>query len=63
MNAGIWYSASVFFVALVQEFRQEYAVTAGVYSLFTVCYGVSGMIAGELVDRVSGLLASVSVAR
>ena len=51
ITAGIWYSASVFFVALVQEFQQEYAVTAGVYSLFTVCYGISGMIAGELVDR------------
>jgi MFS family permease len=52
MSAGVWYSASVFFLALLKEFQHGYAYTAGVYSLFTVCYGISGMISGGLVDRV-----------
>ncbi len=52
ISAGIWYSASVFFVALLREFGQDYALTASIYSLFTVCYGIGGMIAGGLVDRI-----------
>jgi MFS family permease len=51
ITAGIWYSASVFFVALLQEFRQDYAFTAGIFSLFTICYGISGLLVGGLVDR------------
>jgi len=51
ITAGIWYSASVFFVALLEEFRQDYAVTAGVFSLFTLFYGISGLLVGSLVDR------------
>jgi MFS family permease len=70
ISAGIWYSASVFFVALLSEFRQNYASTASIYSLFTVCYGIGGMIAGGLVDRVGarrtillgGLLVPVALA-
>jgi MFS family permease len=51
ISSGVWYTASVFFVALLQEFRQEYAFTAGVYSTFTVFYGVWGILAGSLLDR------------
>ena len=51
ISAGIWYSASVFFVALIQEFKSDYASTAGVFSLFTVLYGIGGILAGSLLDR------------
>jgi MFS family permease len=51
MSSGIWYSASVFFVALIQEFKSDYASTAGVFSLFTVLYGVWGILTGFLLDR------------
>ena len=70
ISAGIWYSASVFFVALLREFGRDYASTASIYSLFTVCYGIGGMLAGVLVDRVGarrtillgGLLVPVALA-
>jgi MFS family permease len=52
ITAGVWYSASVFFVALLREFRQDYAFTAGIFSLFTFFYGISGLLVGVLVDRV-----------
>lgn len=51
VSSGIWYAASVFFVALLQEFRQDYAFTAGVFSTFTVFYGIWGVLAGLLLDR------------
>src|SRR5512137_1840208 len=53
MSSGIWYSASVFFVALIQEFNSDYASTAGIFSLFTVFYGVWGIMTGFLLDRFS----------
>lgn len=51
VSSGVWYSASVFFVALLQEFRADYAVTAGIFSLFTINYGLFGVLAGFLLDR------------
>jgi MFS family permease len=51
MSSGIWYSASVFFVALIQDFRSNYASTAGVFSLFIVLYGIWGILTGLLLDR------------
>jgi len=50
-TSGVWYSASVFFVALLKEFGRDYATTAGIFSVFTAVYGCSGMLVGGLVDR------------
>jgi len=51
ISSGVWYAASVFFVALIREFKSDYATTAGVFSLFTVLYGICGVLAGYLLDR------------
>jgi MFS family permease len=51
ISSGIWYSASVFFVALIEEFGWDYASTAGIFSIFTVLYGVWSIPVGFLVDR------------
>lgn len=48
---GIWYSFSVFFVALLQEFGWQRAETAGAFSVFVVIHGVVGIVAGGLTDR------------
>lgn len=50
-SSGVWYAASVFFVALIQEFNSDYASTAGVISVFIVFYGLWGILAGSLLDR------------
>lgn len=51
ITSGVWYTASVFFVALIQAFGWNYGSTAGIFSFFTVLYGISGVLAGYLVDR------------
>jgi predicted MFS family arabinose efflux permease len=51
MSSGVWYTASVFFVALVREFGWDYGSTASIFSVFTVCYGISSILVGHLVDR------------
>lgn len=52
ITSGVWYTASVFYVALIQAFGWSYGSTAGIFSLFTVLYGISGVLAGYLVDRI-----------
>lgn len=49
--AGIMYSYGIFFKYLIADFGWSRAATAGVYSLFTICYGLFSMPAGLLVDR------------
>jgi len=51
ITSGIWYSASVFFVALIEEFGWDYASTASIFSLFTILYGAWSILVGFLVDR------------
>jgi MFS family permease len=51
VSSGVWYSASVFFVALIGEFGWNYASTSSIFSLFTVLYGAWGILVGHLVDR------------
>ncbi len=50
-SSGVWYAASVFFVAIIQEFKSDYASTAGVISVFIVFYGLWGILVGSLLDR------------
>lgn len=47
----MWYSFSVFYVALLQEFGWSRAASAGVFSLFVVAVGIAGAAAGALCDR------------
>jgi len=51
MTSGVWYTASLFFLAFVAEFGGNYASTAGIFSLFTVLYGAWGIPVGYLADR------------
>jgi MFS family permease len=48
---GIWYSFSVFFVAILKEFSWGRADTAGVFSVFIMIYSVLAIIIGSLLDR------------
>ena len=48
---GIWYSYSVFLVALTDHFGWSRSVTAGAMSLFIVSHGVFGPFAGRLVEK------------
>ena len=47
----VWYSFSVFYVALLEQFGWTRAASAGVFSLFVIVYGVAGAGAGALTDR------------
>ena len=51
ITSGVWYTASVFYVALMEAFGWSYGSTAGIFSLFTILYGISGVLSGYLVDR------------
>lgn len=51
ITSGVWYTASVFYVALMEAFGWSYGSTAGIFSLFTILYGMSGVLSGYLVDR------------
>jgi MFS family permease len=52
MSSGVFYTASVFFVALINQFKWDYASTASIFSLFTILYGAWGILVGHLLDRV-----------
>ena len=52
ISFGIWYSFSVFFVAILREFGWSRAATAGVFSLFMVAHSGIAIIIGSLLDRV-----------
>ncbi len=47
----VWYSFSVFYVALLEQFGWSRASSAGVFSLYVVIYGIAGAGAGALTDR------------
>lgn len=49
---GVWYSFSVFSLALVQEFHWSRAVVSSVFSIFIVCQSLVGPLAGRLMDVV-----------
>ncbi|HSB69869.1 MAG TPA: MFS transporter [Candidatus Methylomirabilis sp.] len=51
VSSGAFYTGSLFFVAIIQEFGWSYASTASIFSIFTVLYGVWGIPIGHLVDR------------
>ncbi|BEQ16969.1 MFS transporter [Desulfoferula mesophila] len=49
---GIWYSFSVFFLALVQDFGWSRAVAASIFSIFIFCQSMTGPLAGRLMDTI-----------
>ncbi len=48
---GVYYSFSVFYVALLEEFGWSRAATAGVFSVHVLVIGFGGAVAGSLIDR------------
>lgn len=51
ISQGIYYSFTVFFVALLEEYGWGRAATAGVFSVFVLVSSFGGVVAGALVDR------------
>ncbi|MBU3914585.1 MFS transporter [bacterium] len=66
---GIWYSFSVFFLAIIEDFGWSRAATSSIFSLFILNHAVMGILAGYLQDRfgprivipVGALILSVSL--
>ncbi|MDO9530281.1 MAG: MFS transporter [Syntrophales bacterium] len=48
---GIWYSFSVFFIAIIKEFGWSRAATAGVFSCFMIVHSGSAIVIGTFLDR------------
>ena len=46
---GVWYSFSVFFVALLKEFGWSRSIGAGAFSVFIILSGAIGPYVGNLV--------------
>jgi MFS family permease len=48
---GIWYSYSVFLVALIREFGWDHTKASSVFTVFMVFISISGPVIGYLIDR------------
>ncbi|MGD2272232.1 MAG: MFS transporter [Desulfobacterales bacterium] len=48
---GIWYSFSVFFLSIVNEFGWDRASASSIFSIFIICHALTGLLAGYLQDR------------
>lgn len=48
---GIWYSFSVFFLAIIDDFGWSRAATSGIFSIFIICHALMGVVTGHLQDR------------
>ena len=51
LSYGVWYSFSVFFVALLKEFSWSRSTAAGAFSLFVIIHSIIGPFVGGMVDR------------
>ena len=51
LTYGVWYSYSVFLVALLRDFGWSRSVLAGAFSLFVMVHGLSGPALGWLIER------------
>ena len=51
ISYGVYYSFSIFFVALLEEFGWSRASTAGVFSVHILVIGFAGIATGRLIDR------------
>jgi len=52
LTYGVWYSYSVFLVALLREFGWSRSVLAGAFSVFTLVHGGANPLIGMLCDRI-----------
>jgi MFS family permease len=52
LTSTIFQSFSIFFVALLKEFRWSRSTTAGAFSLLLILLGVIGPFAGSAIDRI-----------
>lgn len=52
LTYGVWYSYSVFLVALLKEFGWSRSVLAGAFSVFTLVHGFANPLIGLLCDRI-----------
>jgi MFS family permease len=52
LTYGVWYSYSVFLVALLKDFGWSRSVLAGAFSVFTLVHGAANPVIGVLCDRV-----------
>ena len=52
LTYGVWYSYSVFLVALLNEFGWSRSVLAGAFSVFTIVHGIANPLVGVLCDRI-----------
>lgn len=52
LTYGVWYSYSVFLVALLNEFGWSRSVLAGAFSVFTLVHGAANPVIGLLCDRI-----------
>ncbi len=48
---GVWYSFSVFYIAIINEFAWTRATTAGIFSIFTISHYLCAFLTGWLIDR------------
>jgi sugar phosphate permease len=51
LTYSIWYSFSVFYVALLRDFHWSRASTASIFSTFVIVGGIASPVSGALVDR------------
>ena len=48
---GIWYSFSVFFLAIINEFGWSRGSASSIFSIFILCHALTGLLTGYLQDR------------
>ncbi|MCK5916594.1 MAG: MFS transporter [Deltaproteobacteria bacterium] len=48
---GVWYSFSVLYIALIDDFAWNRATTAGIFSLFTISHYLCAFLTGWLIDH------------
>jgi MFS family permease len=48
---GVWYSFSVFFLAIIKDFGWSRAATSSIFSIFIISQALTGLLAGHLQDR------------
>lgn len=51
LTYAVWYSFSIFFVSLLKEFYWTRSVASGAFSIFVIFHGISGPLAGSMVNR------------
>ncbi|UCF85057.1 MAG: MFS transporter [Desulfobacteraceae bacterium] len=48
---GIWYSFSVFFLAIIKDFGWSIGLGSTIFSVFLLCHAMTGLLTGYLQDR------------